>query len=48
MISHWLCTTEAQVQSRSINLEFIVDRMAFGQVLSKHSGFPLQSKSVYK
>lgn len=37
-----------QVQSRSINLEFMVDRMVVGLILFKHFSFPFQSKIVYK
>ena len=46
MVSHWLLTTQAHVEFRSINLEFLVDKMALGLVFSMHSSFPFKSVSV--
>jgi hypothetical protein len=43
MVHYWLPTMAARVQAGSGHVEFLVDKVALGQIFSKHFGFPFQS-----
>jgi hypothetical protein len=42
-VSRWLPTAAARVRARSIQVEFVVDKLALRQVFSEYFGFPSQS-----
>jgi hypothetical protein len=42
-VIHWLPTAAAQVRAGSGHLEFVVEKVALGQVFSEYFGFPCQS-----
>jgi hypothetical protein len=42
-VSHCLPTAVARVRTRSVHVEFVVDKVTLGQVFSEYIGFPCQS-----
>jgi hypothetical protein len=42
-VSRWLPTAAARVRSRAEYVEFVVEKVALGQVFSEYFGFPCQS-----
>jgi hypothetical protein len=42
-VSLWLPTVAVRVRARVRNLEFVVHKVALGQVFSEYFGFPCQS-----
>jgi hypothetical protein len=47
-VSRWLPTAAARVRARVWQAEFVVDKVASGQVLSEYFGFPCQNRSFYQ
>jgi hypothetical protein len=43
VVSRWLPTTAARVCAWSGHVEFVVDKVAWGQVFSEYFNFPCQS-----
>jgi hypothetical protein len=44
-VSRWLPTAAARVRARVWQVEFVVDKVASGQVFSECFGFPCQNRS---
>jgi hypothetical protein len=42
-VSHWLPTVAARVRAQSGHVEFVLDKVALGQIFSKYFGFSCQS-----
>jgi hypothetical protein len=48
VVSRWLPTAAARVRARVWNVEFVVEKMALGQVFSEYFGFPCQNRSFHQ
>jgi hypothetical protein len=47
-VSRWLPTAAARVRARVWQVEFVVDKVASGQVFSEYFGFPCQNPSSHQ
>jgi hypothetical protein len=47
-VSRWLPTAAARVRARVWQVEFVVDKMASGQVFSEYFGFNCQNRSFHQ
>jgi hypothetical protein len=46
--SRWLSTSAARVRARVLQVGFVVDKVASGQVFSEYFGFPCQNRSFHQ
>ena len=43
MVSHWSLTADAQVNSRPVQVEFVVDKVALAHIFLRVLQFPLSA-----